>query len=1494
MRRPTPVVLLCLCAAALAGPTAEQRAYWWQDELRSVAFDLSLTRSGRVSQWPRLTVAAGSGTLPLPKATSPVVADGKLSEKAWGTATQFPVGPLFGDWAEGPFLLQVRACRDDRKAYLFIESPVDLGGLGPVAGPGTALLINGKPQALKGTLVELAVPLAKGGITLTFVPELVRRRDGKLPDGLAAVGLSRLAAPKSRARRGATLWLSPIQIRLVPGNAAARLSAVLDPGEGLPWLLAEMEGASKRQELRPDPRGGVFRYHWQSTPWQLEGFFYVGPVRETLAAAQSIVQRAEDLGSSKLDAKALLAEASRLGADATKLGPSTRQKWRDLYCKARALRAKAHLAMLDAPLLFVKHHPYFAAHIYDDYYTWRPGGGIYVLENPHDPTSGRKVRAVIDPATKPTLGGGVYRDAELAWDATKLVFAYKGAQGDWTSLYEIGVDGRGLKRLTKPEGYHDITPCYLPDGRVVFTSTRPRGRVPCFNSGVDTLHVMNADGTGIRGISANNVTEFDPAVLPDGRILYGRWEYLDKTALYMQSLWTILPDGTGETSLFANNLAKPTAVLDARPVPGTTLVVASLTPHNGQAVGAIGIIDASLGKNNLDAVTNLTPEYPVKMDQGLHVGPCDPWALSADDVLMSNNAIAGHGIIELVDRFGHRELVHCDPALSCFAPQLVKAQAPPLEVAPAPPKAEPGRFLVLDVYQGLDGVERGEIKRLRVVEETSRVTEVPPGGRWWNQAFLNSWQGAYVVKNFLGTVPVHADGSAWFEAPPGRALYLEALDADGRELQRMRTFVQAVPGTTRTCIGCHEAKLTPPANTSEPPLALLHPPAKPQSESWGSGFVDFPTMVQPVLDRHCVKCHGGEQGMGGGHDLTGGWTWAFSISYETLLKNNLVGFIRCNNGDVTSTVLLKPRTIGSGAAPLGDLLLSGHKDRIPDLTKAERQLLFAWMDGNSNYYGTWDYTRHATCNAILGTAGPLGGAMRAAGCAKCHAAKHIGNDWANLERPELSRILRAPLAKSKGGLGLAWCRDRKAQRALALVTQRALPPDVFRPPNWPKRDPAGKAVAPFASTDSPGYQKMLAIIRQARSAALSTPRVDMPGAQIVSGECRLMAPMPLPDAPPPLRAEVGDDGAVGLSWPRNADTIGLNFEIHRGPEAAFAPTKDTVLSSTKGFRFVDVQGPGGQQHYALVLCSADRRSAPVRAAVKVPPPKPPPAPTALTASAGPGEVILRWTPPEGMTVRFNVYRAVGAAGKPMKLNDEPLIAPYCVDPGLEAGVEYRYLVRSVSRRGVESQPSAAIAASAKPEQKEPVFDASFAKSLDARLDGGKTLKGAAHGKATIVDGALDLRPTGYLTYPHQPEFDLTGRLSIELWVKFDTAGAMPVVISCGRWQGPGWFLQRYQSGWRWYVGGTNCDGGRPAVGKWIHLVCTVDGRHARVFQDGKQVAVAPCKPDRTPYPGPLHVGQYAPGPAATFQVDGRLRGLRLYRRAIPAAEAAALSRKGRE
>ena len=370
----------------------------------------------------------------------------------------------------------------------------------------------------------------------------------------------------------------------------------------------------------------------------------------------------------------------------------------------------------------------------------------------------------------------------------------------------------------------DLTPAYLPNGKIVFTTMRHNGLVPCNDTGVAILHCISADGTGLYPISVNSETEFDPSMMLDGRILHGRWEYVDKTALTIQSLWTIYPDGTLETALYANNMVFPEAVLDSRQVfTDPQYVVSTFSKHNSTPRGTIALIDTRMGKNDPAAVFNFsTPGKPTN-DLG---NACEPYPITKDLILFSDQS-DGKNALFLVKRNEDdsvtRELLLQDPATDCHSPIPVKQRPlPRLRPSRTDRDKDYGFFSVQDVYEGMPEVPRGSIKKLRVIEETSRVSKTPGGGPF-NQTFTISAALAFTCKNYLGEVPVEEDGSAYFQVPAGKMIYLQALDAEGRCVRSMRTFIQAAPGTTRSCIGCHEdKKATFPAQT-EPTLAQRIP-----------------------------------------------------------------------------------------------------------------------------------------------------------------------------------------------------------------------------------------------------------------------------------------------------------------------------------------------------------------------------------------------------------------------------------------------------------------------------------------------------------------------------------------------------------------------------------------------------------------------------------------------------------------------------------------------
>ena len=1215
----------------------------------------------------------------------------------------------------------------------------------------------------------------------------------------------------------------------------------------------------------------------------------------------------------------------------------------------------ADRSVLDAPILFAKRYNYQGLHIYDTFYQWRPGGGIYVLENPADPPEKHRIRAVIDPTTPETLGEGFYFDPSLSWDATKILFCFKGSANGNSTIYEIGVDGKGLRQITNLDnngnpykgsggGHHDVKPSYLADGRIVFCSTRYSGLVPCANNGVTILHIVNSDGSDVHTISVNNVTEFDPVQLSDGRILFGRWEYIDKNALTIQSLWTVMPDGTNETALYANNMVFPEATLQAKPVPGAEhLIVSTFAPHNAPPRGTIAIIDTRVGKNDERAIFNFeTPDRPT-FDRG---DSCDPWPLSENVILFSgippgNDAprlpddvaraqmrnTPKLNALMLIDRTGTKTVVLSDPLFDLHNPIPLVPRAKPHIVADTTNRAKiTGNFFVFDVYEGMPEVPRGSVKWLRIVEETSRVSE-SPGGNSMNQVFSISSALAWSPKIYHGIVPVDEDGSVYFEAPSGRALFFQLLDENHRLVRSMRTFIQAAPGTTRSCTGCHEYKFGV-VPTAQQTRKFGQTPLTPVDESWGSGYLDYPSMVQPILDKKCVACHGGEEGFAGGLDLSGGWTEWFNISYENLTARrskqyiaDLIAGICCMNGTAYwSCKIFDPYEHGSGRAPLADVLLSEPHKTYAFLTPEERDTIFTWIDGNGLYHGTWDYTKAGPrAGEYVSAKNKLIGVMKRSSCAECHLdangeVKRF-DDWINLEYPERSRILRAPLAEDAGGVAL--CRGRKFNQSFSRIglmfqsgyehAVRNL--DEFPTQQWVSWEESleGTPVVSFESTDDPTYQRMLEIIEEARTRQLVKPRVDMPfaneiGGGIIAGRSRQIIPQPLPEVLPDVEISVDGDGIVRLRWERSHRTIGLVKEVHRLKSANDSPTAATLIGRTERSEYVDKDAPPGVNHYALVFVSdpaetcgtlksgavlnfnyselpaltssgainmpqqrriEDRcplsmvepmKSEPVKVNITVPAPTAPPAPPNLRAISRPGSVQLRWTEERPGQYQYNVY-----AGS-RKLTPQPIYA--CTyDIVSEVLEDAEYTVETVSklvggRSTVVGRPL--------PVRTEPVFVLA--------PDKGKLV-----GPATFDGDELDLSKGGHFAVEPNDEYNVKESFSFECKVKFDEPGSMPIVVSNGLWNTSGWFIQRLGGVWRFHVGGVDCDGGNVRVGEWLHLVGTYDGETLRLYENGRLIAERHAVVGKTPWAGNLMIGQYG-SPAPDFQVKGRIKDVRIWHR----------------
>jgi hypothetical protein len=203
--------------------------------------------------------------------------------------------------------------------------------------------------------------------------------------------------------------------------------------------------------------------------------------------------------------------------------------------------------------------------------TFQVGGNLYF----RDRASPSALEVNI---TEPIIGDqGDVRDVEIAFDGSKLLFSMRGPvdpnldlddedQPTW-NLWEYTFETAELRRvittdLTAENG-HDIMPKYLPDGRIVFASTRQtrsqailldegKGAFPHVdedrNEFAFNLHVINSDGSGLEQVTFNQSHDLDPAVLDDGRVVFSRWDGArqnDGVDLYVMN-----PDGSNLELLY--------------------------------------------------------------------------------------------------------------------------------------------------------------------------------------------------------------------------------------------------------------------------------------------------------------------------------------------------------------------------------------------------------------------------------------------------------------------------------------------------------------------------------------------------------------------------------------------------------------------------------------------------------------------------------------------------------------------------------------------------------------------------------------------------------------------------------------------------------------------------------------------------------------------------------------------------------------------------------
>ncbi|MCP4261654.1 MAG: hypothetical protein GY774_29755 [Planctomycetes bacterium] len=635
-----------------------------------------------------------------------------------------------------------------------------------------------------------------------------------------------------------------------------------------------------------------------------------------------------------------------------------------------------------------------------------------------------EVRALLD-----GKGGGL-RDPEVHYNGRTILFSYRQAGTDYYNLYEIETDGKGLRRVTEGQ-YDDFEATYSPTDDIVFVSTRSKRWVGCWLTQVGTLFSCNRKGRDIRPLSFNLEHDNTPAILPDGRILYTRWEYVDRSQVGYHQLWIMNPDGTDVLAYFGNQQHYP-LFIDAKPVPDSEELLLIDSPGHGRS-------------DHRGYVCTVTTKYGPDDKRGYHRITNKPVFNDPCPINSTNFIVASQKKIMLGTHDGDLipVLTYKGKANIHEPVALVKRPRERIMADRTDGSRSTGQMVLADVYRGrnMESVRPGQIKKLLVLEALPKPVNFSGG------MDLTSWLGTFMLERVLGTVPVEEDGSAYFEVPAGRPVLFVALDANDMSVKRMQSFTNVQPGEVLSCVGCHEHRSLAPVSTRSNTLAAVRrPPSKIEPFQGLPDVLDFRKHVQPILDEHCINCHNFKDRQGQ-ISLTDDLGYCWSIAYYTLLATGQVADGRNGYGNQ------KPHTIGSSASELMKKIDGSHYDVT--VTNEQWRTVWMWLESGAPYAGTYaalrnadDQRRDGATWAVFGTPG-----MNQR-CRTCHRpdgkvpplpltiseqqrrklVKELGtapherivrkDDFRfsphvllNLSRPELSPILLGPLPKAEGGWG---------------------------------------------------------------------------------------------------------------------------------------------------------------------------------------------------------------------------------------------------------------------------------------------------------------------------------------------------------------------------------------------------------------------------------------------------------------------------------------------
>jgi hypothetical protein len=663
------------------------------------------------------------------------------------------------------------------------------------------------------------------------------------------------------------------------------------------------------------------------------------------------------------------AYASKITGTSSKADYLTACHWR------RVAKLKPHMGNVKK-VLYAKHYNmgdgivgYLSGLPNDQGRNWAVGSGLYILNMTNYYP---KPEVLLEDAS------GVIKDPCVSFDGKKVVFAWtKNSDGGGFHIFEIDVATKETRQITKNPldlKVGDYEPCYMPTGDIMFSSTRSYGMVNCAYNTVGNMFLCNKNGDWLRTIGFDQEATFTPTMMSDGKVLFSRWEYNDRTRISVSGYFAMNPDGSHQTEYWGNQSDFPLMKYHAREIPnsgGKIMGIAGdhLAPYQGELI----VIDPIISRNNFKGEENesiklIAPVRKVPVDPSTEMSGNsggaikyifqNPWPFDENNCLVSWTPAESEKIFKIYffNADASRELMAWDSKMSVCQPMVMDERAAlPVISMKADYTKETGVFSVTNAYYGAGskGIPEGKIVKLRVIALDYRTNYSNSSGvLGFSVNPIGATYTDWLVKTLLGEIPVEKDGSACFTVPANTPIYFQTVDADGRMVNTMRSWATLMPGERFDCTGCHENKNESPLPVK--PIAISPKPLVKRLGVEDKGF-SFPKMVQPILDKYCISCHNASHkslDLRANPALNSAGKKTFNSSYSNLAKTQgkYIDWITQKEKAAPRTKFPVP---GSGTSPLADRLLKGHNTDKNKITPEEREVLFCWMDFMAPHGGSY-------------------------------------------------------------------------------------------------------------------------------------------------------------------------------------------------------------------------------------------------------------------------------------------------------------------------------------------------------------------------------------------------------------------------------------------------------------------------------------------------------------------------------------------------------------